>query len=328
MSSQPVGRAHHPLLARCALTAVLLLACGPTGAAGRTAADSTGGAGGGLDADTMGGASGTGGVPGTGGASGGSIAAGGSQATGGNQATGGSGAGGSGAGGSDGEPDVAIDEPVALPPDLVPPRQALLVVGDPKALTGGDSRLKTAIEARGFAVTLGDDGGITGDAARMDLVVIASSSASAMVTAKFRDITIPILDLESAIYDDMKMTGPTSKTDFDEEDDRRIIIVTAQEGHPLAAGLTGTITVNRGGTDPCCGINWGKPAATALPIATYTSASNGKIAIFAYEKNAKMVDGFIAPARRVGFFAADTSMEHLTEDGLKLLNAALTWVAP
>ena len=318
------------------IAAGALFACGPTSAVQRA---SSGDAGGGsspreIDAQASGGAAsgGAGANPGGGGTM---AMAGGSDGSGGGPGndTGGPEGGGTGgtpagAGGSTGEGDGGADEVVALPPDLVPARQALLVVGDPAALTAGDTRLKSVLETRGFAVLVADDAGSSSDAARMDLVAIGSSSASAMVAAKFKDVPIPVLDLESAIYDDMKMTGPGKKTDFDEEDDRRITIVAALQGHPLAAGQTGTVTVNRGGTDPCCGINWGKPAASAAAIANYTAASNGKIAIFGYEKGAKMIDDFVAPARRVGFFAADTTMEHLSDEGLKLLNAAITWLAP
>jgi hypothetical protein len=148
------------------------------------------------------------------------------------------------------------------------------------------------------------------------------------VAAKFTDVAVPVLDMEASIFDDMKMTGPVSKTDYDEEDDRRITIIAMQAAHPLAGGFTGTVTVNQGGTSPCCGINWGKPADSAIAVASYSGMVNTKIALFGYEKGAAMVDAFVAPARRVGFFAADTTMENLTSDGLKLLNAAISWVAP
>jgi hypothetical protein len=335
MPSKP-ARSVRRLVVSSVLAGLGLLACGPGSSISRISDEDGGISGTGGDSPsandagtggTGAGSSGTGGAA-TGGASGtGGTAAGGSPGTGGSAPTD------NGSGGSPvidaapPEPDVTIDEPVAAPPDLAIPRQALLVVGDPAALTAGDTRLRTALRAHGFTVVVGDDAGTTGDANHMDLVVIGSSCASSMVGAKFRDIAIPVLDMEASIFDDMKMTGPTAKTDYDEEDDRRITMIAAQASHPLAAGLAGSVTVNSGGVDPCCGINWGKPASSAKAIASYTSASNGKIAIFAYDKAAKMVDNFSAPARRVGFFAADTTMANLADDGLKLLDAAITWTA-
>jgi hypothetical protein len=332
MPTNPALRVRR-LVVSCVLAGMGLMACGPTSTISRTG-DADGGftdtGGVGPTPSDANGAGGTGSA-GTGGAG---PMTGGAPGTGGMPEGGAPGTGGSATGGTGGsptidaaEPDLTVDEPVAAPPDLATPRQALLVVGDPAALTAGDMRLKTALAARGFTVVMGDDGGTTADANHMDLVVVGSSSASSMVGVKFKDIAIPVLDMEASIFDDMKMTGPAAKADYDEEDDRRITMVPARASHPLAAGLTGNITVNSGGTDPCCGINWGKPAATATTIASYTSLSNGKIAIFAYEKAARMVDDFPAPARRVGFFAADTTMEHLSDDGLKLLNAAIVWAA-
>jgi hypothetical protein len=129
------------------------------------------------------------------------------------------------------------------------------------------------------------------------------------------------------VFDDMKMTGPTKATDYDEEDGRTVEIVAGKESDPLAAYYTGPVTVSAGGPAGCCGVNWGRPAASANKVANYMGQSS-RCTIFAYEKAAVMVDGFAAPARRVGFFAAETTVQQMTPDGLKLFNAALTWVAP
>ena len=39
------------------------------------------------------------------------------------------------------------------------------------------------------------------------------------LAARFKDVTIPVIDIEASVFDDMKMTGLVAKTDYDEEDD-------------------------------------------------------------------------------------------------------------
>lgn len=275
----------------------------------------TGGAAGGAmtgGAITGGAAGGTGGVI-TGGAGG---------ATGGGATGGGGGA----------APDMAVDRaqmPEAmpdLPPDQAGPRKALLVVGDPANPSAGDARLKAMIEVKGFTVTLGDDGANVSAANGMDLVVLSSSAVAGTLAGKYRDVAVPVLDLEASVFDDMKMTGGTGGTDYDEQDGRTITIVAGMETHPLAAGLSGTLTISDGGGNDCCGVNWGKPAAAGVKVANYQNVA-AKTAIFAYEKGVKMVDDLTAPARRVGFFASDESVPRLTANALVLFAAAVEWAA-
>lgn len=90
-------------------------------------------------------------------------------------------------------------------------------------------------------------------------------------------------------------------------------------GHPLAAGLTGAITVVSMGSP----LVWGNPAAAAEKVATF-QAMNNKVAIFGYPKGAMMTAG-TAAARRVGFFATDVASSRLTDNGKKLLDAAIRW---
>jgi hypothetical protein len=227
-----------------------------------------------------------------------------------------------GAGG--GAPDVAPDHPPDVPPDAGPGRKALLVVGAPASLTKGDLKAKTLIEALGFTVTIADDNGAATAAAGMSLVVLCSSSDAATLAAKYKDVVVPVLDLESAIYDDMKMTAAVDGS-FDETDGPTINILPAMQAHPLAAGKMGVITVSSGNN----GINWGKVAPTAISVASIGATANlNRITIFGYEAGAKMIDDFAAPARRVGLFAADGTLANLSADGASLVNAAVSWLVP
>jgi hypothetical protein len=259
------------------------------------------------------GGSGSGGVGGAG-SMGGSGGSGGSGGAGGGGA-GGSGAGGSGGtGGSDGPPEA----PMA--------RRALLVVGDPGALTLGDARLQAMIEVRGYQVSVVDDAAQPSTSA-IQLIVISSTSVSNTVAGTYRNTPVPVVNMEASIMDDMKMTGPTKTTDYDEADETGIVMQASQAGHPLSAGLSGPVRVVRNEPTGCCGINWGVPAASAVRIATLPGMSQ-RATIFAYEQGAMMVDGVFAPARRVGMFSAETACQYLNDDGQRLVQEALKWAAP
>jgi hypothetical protein len=334
---------HFPLMfARISLCALISsFSCAPTSVDRAAVTDDDGGVGGNdaalsdapHDVPATGGSGGlgTGGV-GTGGMGTGGVGTGGAA---GGTSTGG--AGGSGSGGArdagrdvasggtgGGSPDVAPDVPVDVVPDAGLARKALLVVGAPGTLTKGDQKAKMLLEALGFTVTIGDDNAAATAATGMALVVLCSSSDAATLAAKYKDVTVPVLDLESAVYDDMKMTAAADGS-FDETDGPTINILPAMQAHPLAAGKMGVITVSSGNN----GLNWGKVAPTAIAVASIGATVNAnRITIFGYDTGAKMIDDFAAPARRVGLFAADGTLGNLSADGASLINAAVGWLVP
>ena len=71
-------------------------------------------------------------------------------------------------------------------------------------------------------------------------------------------------------------------------------------------------------------LTWGRPAPSAERVATFMGQPE-RAAIFGYPRLAAMVVGR-APARRVGFFAADDAAASLTTEGVRLLAAAVNWV--
>lgn len=218
-------------------------------------------------------------------------------------------------------PDVAVEvppPPLDAAPDLAPvKRMALLVVKSTKSPSDGDKRLQMLLEAHNFTVKLSGDSGAVGDADGTALVVVASTVTADTVAKRFRTLAEPVVVLESAIFDDMGMTGGTSGTDFQEATGNTLTITGTG---PLTAGLTGTVTLSSSSSTT---MNWGKPAASAIKVATFGTAAD-KIAIFAYDKTVMMM-GVAAPARRVGLFAADSTAAVLSADGIKLFDAALDW---
>jgi hypothetical protein len=205
-----------------------------------------------------------------------------------------------------------------LVPDVVRNRMVTMVVADPTANAAADVRLRTVLETKGFSVRLGDDDATAAtNTMGAAMVVIAGTSDSAKVAAKYRDVPLPVLVLETAIFDDMRLTASTENTDWGTA---MVSQVTILSNHALAGGLAGTIAIMSMSTR----VGWGKTAASALKIASIAGMAD-QTAMFAYESGAAMVGGN-AMGRRVGMFPGDTNATLLTADGIKLVSAALDWL--
>jgi RHS repeat-associated protein len=196
--------------------------------------------------------------------------------------------------------------------------QALLVVGS-TTLNASDAALKARLEALGFTVTVRDAAASAAtDATGKSLVVISETSQSASVNTKFRDVGVPVLVMEMQVYDDMLMTGPTLGTDYSSAAGQTQITINAPT-HPLAAGLTGTVSV----TNSPVNFGWAKPAASAARVATWAGDST-RFTVFGYEKG-MLMNGLAAPARRVGLFPMGAAPSVLNSNGWTLFDASVRW---
>src|SRR5688572_13420211 len=169
-------------------------------------------------------------------------------------------------------PDAAIppDAAVVLPPDAGPdlspdrgpPGAALLVVGETN-LRPSDVQLRDTLVKLGFTVTV-KDGDVTAasDAGGKTLVVISGSSWSDDVGAKFRDVPVPVVCFDRALFSPMKLTGTRSGTDYGEIDGERELVI-IDDTHPLAGGLSGQVLVSNGDIM----VSWGVPATDAIKVA-------------------------------------------------------------
>jgi glucose/arabinose dehydrogenase len=193
---------------------------------------------------------------------------------------------------------------------------ALLVV--PSAPLGpADAAVRSRLDALGYVPVVQPAATSAATQARgRALVLVSSTVDSRDVAAKFRDVLTPVLSWEPEVYDDLGMTGAVPGTDFGASPGQRLNIATPS--HPLAAGQTGIVGVSKETTP----MSWGQPAITSVVIARI--AGGPRIAIFAYEKGARMV-GVTAPGRRVGFFFGDTAAEEPTLQGWALFDAAVKW---
>jgi hypothetical protein len=191
-------------------------------------------------------------------------------------------------------------------------------------LSPGDAAIRDHVVGLGFEVILQGAGEPREpDLRRTSVILISSSVTSFEINTYYRALPIPILTWESWLYDDLGMTGvakTNGEADSTRDDFEPTEVILKHRGHPLAAGLDGTVGVTRQPRK----MTWGRPGPAALWIATLPSKPTHAV-IFAYEKGAPMVGMQAAPARRVGFFLWDDSAPVLTPEGWALFDAAVFW---
>ena len=168
--------------------------------------------------------------------------------------------------------------------------------------------------ALGYTVTVVDDAAsVAADANGKQVVVISSSSVSGSVNTKFRTTTVPVVTWEPGLFDDLGMTALGTSEVTGQQN-----LAIVAPGHPLAAGLSGTIAVTSV-TSPFAA---GSPNANATIVARIPGATTASL--FAYELGATM-PGLVAPARRVALFMSDNTAAVFNASGTALFNAAIGW---
>jgi glucose/arabinose dehydrogenase len=204
--------------------------------------------------------------------------------------------------------------------DLYP--YALLIAGS-ETLSAGDEAVRGRLEAAGYVpVVKAAAAGSAVDAGGMGVVLISSTIAPADAGTKFRSTIAPVVVWEPRLLTSLGMTGPAAGTDFGTAANQtRLDVLGGTAGHPLAAGLSGRVTVSRSPSP----FTWAKPAAGAVVAARQVGAA-GHALVFGYERGAAMA-GLAAPGRRVGLFFSDNTPAHLTAQGWALFDAAVRWAS-
>lgn len=194
----------------------------------------------------------------------------------------------------------------------------VLLVSGSTSLNTADSLIKQRLESMGFSVSVrADEQATSADASGKALVIISSNVESDLVTTKFRGVQVPVLNWEPDLFEEMGMTGGTLGGDYGTNDAAEEIQIVNPD-HPMAAGLSSSVTVYTDAGD----MTWGVPSANAIKIAT--TGDEAKVALFGYESGVTM-QGINAPARRVGLFLSNDEASTLTEDGWALFVAAVRW---
>jgi PKD repeat protein len=202
------------------------------------------------------------------------------------------------------------------------PRSVLLVMGTTDGFLADDLPVAQRLSTLGYAIAPIHWGNVqtpesaAAKAAGRALVVI-TVTADASVGASFRNVAVPVLVYKPPAFPGLAVTGGGYSYTTNQS---QLTIVAPN--HPLAAGLSGTVTVTNSGAP----FSWGVPGAGGTPIATLTDGTN-HAGLFAYEKGATMVDGLVAPERRAGFFLNSGTPQVLTNTGWILFDATVSWLA-
>ncbi|MEQ8675488.1 MAG: BNR-4 repeat-containing protein [Aggregatilineales bacterium] len=198
---------------------------------------------------------------------------------------------------------------------------ALFIVADANSMNASDIAIRDRLIGLGYGViVVSDELTQSSDANGKSLIVVSATVSSGDVNTKFRDLSVPVLMLEPALFDDMGMTGATDGVDYGSTQNQNSITI-LNVSHPLAAGLSGTIQV----VTQSMRMNWGVPNANAVSIASI-DGNTSQSSIFAYETGIGMM-GLTAPARRVGSFMFNDAAASLTGSGWSLFDVSVNWLA-
>jgi hypothetical protein len=192
-----------------------------------------------------------------------------------------------------------------------PGRTAMLVGTDSNCalITPGETLIKQRLERLGFAVSCTFSGGIGTN----DIAVISPATTGG---GAYVSTDKPIVIMHEGLFPTYGLTGTTAGTDYGSDSGGTQVTI-SNSAHPLAAGLSGTVTVTEAGG----GVRWGVPGSSAIVAATLPSQPS-RATVFAYEKGATLVDATTAAHRRVGLFGAQA---FTVGAGWELFDAAVLW---
>jgi hypothetical protein len=201
-----------------------------------------------------------------------------------------------------------------LPPGNM---NVLFVVGDAASMGASDTAIRNRLQSNGYTVqAINDETATAGSATGKALVVTSSTVGSSTLGAKFRDVTVPVINWEHAVQDDYLFTTTNGLGTAASQTNLNI----TNPGHPLAAGLSaGVRTV----ATAAGGFTWGEPGGSPIIIARLNDGSSHPC-LYAYDTGAAMTVG-TAPARRVNLFLQNETFVSLNADGLSLFDAAVSW---
>ena len=227
-------------------------------------------------------------------------------------------------------------------------KRILIVAGEADAEHPNDDRLVAQhLTQQGYVVTMAkdDDEAVTRGE---DLIVLSSTADPRVLAGKYANSPIPVFTWNTVDYPDMHMTGPERHVDFETldpvQDYMRAFSVLYGYYTNVTTPIVREIGIPRSemfGTlylQPQA-FGWGKPAASA-DIIVDSEGDPTHAAVFTYEKGSMMYNGFVAPARRVGFYLQDATFHFLTAvhgpaehdpdlvewwSGLKLFDASIRW---
>ena len=228
-------------------------------------------------------------------------------------------------------------------------KKVLLVVGESdKEHPNDDLVIKKHLEGEGMTVTLAREDDDAAKAQGYDLILLSSTADPRVLGDRYATSAIPVFTWNTVDYPDMKMSGPERHVDFETLDPSQDFMRAFSVLYGYFPNVTNPIVRRLGisqsemfGTlylQPQA-FGWAKPAPAAS-IVVNVEGEPTHAGVFTYEKDASMYGGFVAPARRVGFYLQDATFHYLTAlngpsakdpdlvewwSGARLFDASIAW---
>ncbi|HYF63315.1 MAG TPA: hypothetical protein VD886_10910 [Herpetosiphonaceae bacterium] len=172
----------------------------------------------------------------------------------------------------------------------------LFVVGGSVPLTSGsgDAFIETTLLGMNYSVVVkNQSSAVTADATGKALVIISSTVSAGTVGTKFRDIAVPVITWETALYAPMNMTDGSQTANNGAGTPVTTTLTITAPGHALAAGLTNRVAV----FTATQGLAYGTPSTNAIKVAPLASSTT-KAVYFAYDTGSALLGWRFAPRIR------------------------------
>ncbi|SHJ27430.1 PKD domain-containing protein [Aquimarina spongiae] len=192
--------------------------------------------------------------------------------------------------------------------------KVMFVVGDKNNLSVEDQRIKSRLEQKlGFVITLFSDEEATSpqSANPFDLVLVSSTVDPRELGNDLEGARVPLMTWNPFMYGKLRMTSGELNTGYGITPEGFANVTITATDHPMAAGAgiqTALYSITQS-------LPFGNPSDEAIVIAK----AGTKPILFGYEPSISI------PSRRVAFPLRDQFMHLLTDQGLKMFDAAVLW---
>ena len=176
--------------------------------------------------------------------------------------------------------------------------------------------MRTRLLGVGYdVVTVDDDLATVAQATSADAVLLSSTTSTGRA-AQFERVATPVVSWKPWSYDPLNLAGSLADVDYGNALSVRTLAISEPQ-HPLAAGLSGTVTISAANQT----MGWGTPGAAGEVVATVA----GKPGLFTYGSGDALVGGAPAPACRIGFPSGHLAPSTFTTAGWTLFERAVQW---
>jgi mannan endo-1,4-beta-mannosidase len=214
--------------------------------------------------------------------------------------------------------NVSVSELVAIDVNPDPSGGSVLFITGDGELSVGDQQLYNQILKEGYTVYHKRQDEVAALHANRRVAIVISGTATADgVGNLFVNSSIPLIAGNSNLFPVLKMTGPSTGTDFGTVNDSIVAVNSSSESFILD-GFSEEIDIY----DQASVISFGVPG-TEAEIILIVRGDDEKAVLFLYSAGSNMFD-HIAPAGRVGWYGKLGSDARFTESSLVLFGRVLT----